>query len=160
MVLDYYTVISQTSINVRQSKKAILFYFNEPVSSFVPSTKQARIIKTFNYQLIVSIWLHNDVEKSYAAILNKDLSKEISQVNKLIELNIEVQANIEKMLNTVHKDAELMLLNKEIQETITYFYSCLRLLKRANKKEPIATTELAKDAAGRTAKTLRKIYAH
>jgi len=161
MFLDYNTVINQTSLDVKQSKKAILFYFSEPVSTFVLSSKQAKIKKTFNYQLIVSIWLLTDLEKSYEAVSNKDLSKEINLVSNLVKLNIEVQANIDSQINKPGcKDAELALLNKEIQETIANFYSCLRILKKANKKEPIETTELAKGAVGRTAKTLRTIYAN
>lgn len=165
MVLDYDTVISQTSHDVEKTKRNIKFSFRHipfvSFFSFLFAPGQEKIKKTFSYQLIITKWLADDMKARYEQMVDTDLNPMIKHINNLINLNVEVQASVEKQINQlVNKNSDLDKLNVEIQETIANLYTCLRLLKKANKKQPIETSELAKCAAGITANTLKTIYAN
>jgi hypothetical protein len=163
IALDYSSVISQTSVDVEKSKKKInIFFALKTMLSFVWSlfsVKPDAIEKTFTYQLIMTKWLLADMQIKLDAVENQDFNTLINLINRLINLNVEVQAKIEKHISK-EENQQLTKVNLEIQETIANLYSCLRLLKKANKRNPIQTTELAKSAALRSANTLKTIYAN
>ncbi len=171
VALDYNSVVSQTSLDVEQSKKDISFFLGGnraittlfKVFSFIMSSQQQKIAKTLNYQLIMSSWLLEDAQKNYeTALANKDWNLMISMLNKLIAYNVEIQDKLEQLIHKQgDEDNELAKYNAEITETIANFYGCLRLFKRANVKVPLEErSELAVSAVGRTQNTLRSIHAH
>ena len=168
LALDYNTVVRQTSLDVEQSKKDVSYFFADTtfsiifkIFSFILTTKQEKISKTLNYQLGISHLLLTDMSKNYENLVNKDWSVIISMLNKLINYNIEIQAELEKFIEKNENNTDFKNYNNEVIETITNLYSCIRLLKKANIKTPLEErSELAIDAVRRTQNTLRTIHAN
>ena len=167
--LDYNTVISKTSTDVEQSKRDISFYFGGGtfivnvihLFSFLFASKQEKITKAINYQLAISTWLLGDVVKNKELIVGKDWAAMIMRLNKLINSNIEIQSKVEGYINKIEvRNETLETYNTELQQTISNYYSCLRLFQKATIKTSNETSELALSAVRRTQNTLKTIYAN
>ena len=165
-VLDYNTVLSEASSGMERSKRDVSVLFGgrslfSVVMSWLFSTREQALARTIDYQLFLSAWLLGDAQKKYDTLVGIDWSSMILRLNKLIGLNLEMQAKIESLLaENADSAGTLKKYHAELEETISNLYSCLRLFKRATLKtthsEP---SDIALSAAGRSADTIHNLYA-
>jgi hypothetical protein len=121
-----------------------------------------KVIKSFEYQYYMSSWLVADMQKNKEAIQGVDWTKMIAILNKAIITNSEILNKVEATISAeVHKDNQLAIIQKQLEETISNFYFCIRLFKKATiktvHKQP---SELALSAVNRSANTINSIYAN
>ena len=118
-----------------------------------------KINRIFISQLISSKGLVYDIQQKQEILEGKNLSKVIGDLNELIKKNIEFNATVESAIaaETGDTSTELQALLSVVSETIEHFYKALRDLKKANKQIPVQTSDLAKNTALRSSKTLEKV---
>jgi hypothetical protein len=161
--LDYTSVIRTQYYCVEKSKKSLDF-FNSGLGKVVNSIRSPKsILRKVNSilisQLVSSRGLLITAQEKNLEIKDKDLTKAVTGVNKLLELNIVVQSLVDELLenNNENKYPELYLTRELLSETIENFYSILRILKKANLKTPKETSQLARDLSRVSVNSLEKV---
>ncbi len=160
--LDYTSVIRDQYYCAVRGKKNLDFFssgIGKVVSTFLsPKFILRKVTSILTTQLVSSRGLLITAQENCLAIKDKDLSKPIKGVNRLLEINILIKSLLDDILATdlSTKYPELYLSREVVVETIENLYSIVRILKKANLKTPKETSELAKDLSGRSVNSLEK----
>lgn len=121
------------------------------------------ILKKVNHifisQLMSSQGLVYDIQQKQEILKGKDLSGIIGDLNDLIKKNIELNSSVESIISgeMAGRFTDLQITVSVVSETIEHLYKALRDLKKANKKTPVPTSDLAKNTALGSLKTLEKV---
>ncbi len=163
-ILDYNTAISRPLNEVEKHKS---YLDNKPsfmklLITFIFGSVESKVIKSVEYQYFMSIWLVADIQKNKESIQGIDWTKMIAILNKAVKTNSEILNKVEVAISgESHKREQLCIIQKELEETITNFYFCIRLFKKATiKTVHEQPSELAISAANRSANTINSIYAN
>lgn len=164
---QYKVVIDLQLQEVDRGQRKIQSLFSEYIETVADHTTSLNsILKKVNnifiYQLMCSKGLVSDIQQKQQELAQKDLNKIIQDVNNLIKKYIEFETTIEAIIKSEigNKFSQFEITISVISATIENLYAALRDLKKANKKAPIGTSDLAKDAASRSSKALAKVINH
>jgi hypothetical protein len=163
LTLDYNSVIRNQYHDVEKGKKSLDFFnsgFGRVVNSLIsPKAILRKVNSILTSQLVSSRGLLVTAQENCLDIKDKDVTKGINGINKLLELNIIIQSLVEELLEGKQdtKHPELYLTREIVEETIENFYSILRILKKANLKTPKETSQLAKDLSRVSVNSLEKV---
>ncbi len=162
LTLDYNSVISYQYSNVEKSKKKLDF-FNTGLGKWANSVFLRgilkRIMNVLTSQLLHSKGILLEAKEHSLELQGKSLTKGIESINGLLNLNIRLQSLLAELCedDKDNKYPELHVSNEIVIETIENFYSIIRVLKRANAKEPKETSDIARDLSRASVKSLEKV---
>ena len=167
VLLDYNTILHTQLYGTQKSKSRFLissyltqlpFFFRK---LFFIRKSFKRLNKGLSLQLISAKGIYLDLKQ------NKNL-KDHENLNKIIDGSQDVIKSYSELLASIQDfskehtrikgiNSQLHITINMISEIIAIYYDALRLLKRTKVKEPIKTSQIAKDAAEISANSLQTI---
>lgn len=148
---------------ISKSKQRISFYWHCIPRFLTDFFSVNELLKKVNSkltaQLLYSKGFIAELNEKFDTVKGSDLSTTISDLNKLIEINILLYESVKKIKSDdVRKNyTELNSTETILEECLENLYDLLRLLKRANKVVPGEPSELAIGVARHSANSLQKV---
>ena len=150
--LDYNNIIKHQYLDVEASRKNFHRLTWLKLFQFYKKRAIDQLNKKLGLQLIHSRGFVAEFTDRFKEGAEIDLSYLIGLFQDLLNVNIKLKAEIEKSNDPALKEADAIL-----TETIEHYYTCLRILKRHNKRESIPTSQMATDSCRHSLNTLQTV---